>query len=647
MKPRSECFFGLHFDFHANEHTKPIGEHFSQNEFGEMLDIVRPDFVQCDTKGHPGLSSYPTKVGNPHLIDKDILKGWREETQKRGIGLYAHYSGLFDIKAIENNPEYGAIFKDGTQSKEFVSLFSNYPQQVLIPQLKEMALDYGLDGAWIDGDEWGAQVDYSPLAVKAYKRVSGKDAYKEDDFVYQEFLREEFRKYVRNYVCEVKKVAPNFNITSNWFYTSQAPGETTVDLDYLSADLTPTNSVQSARLEARVLADKNMTWDLMSWGFSYPIHHQKSVIQLEQEASVVISLGGGFQVYEEESSDGLIKDSSAIKNLAEIRDFVKAREEFCHHNIANNDVAIIHSAKAFYKDSSRLFADNNSYVKDLNGLTNIVLDNQFCLDVVGAWRINKKLLRKYKFICLSNCVALEDNVKQTLLDYASEGGNLILTGVDTFKLFQNSFNLKAKEYLDGHFKISDGNNEVELDGQYAEIEDNKTSQQYFYKGECDVDLKNAPMNPPPTIYFNQKMPADIKLNLGKGEIRIIPINLGGVYNQQKCYQLRNFFKNVVSAYQTKLTITGSHYIEVNMNSKDGFDYIHLINISGPHDSVSFKSFDEIPVINNIHVEYISDKDIKAIQLVPENQMITFKKEGNKYSFDIKQIELYTICKIFY
>ncbi len=125
MKPRSECFFGLHFDFHANEHTKPIGEHFSQNEFGEMLDIVRPDFVQCDTKGHPGLSSYPTKVGNPHLIDKDILKGWREETQKRGIGLYAHYSGLFDIKAIENNPEYGAIFKDGTQSKGFVSLFTS------------------------------------------------------------------------------------------------------------------------------------------------------------------------------------------------------------------------------------------------------------------------------------------------------------------------------------------------------------------------------------------------------------------------------------------------------------------------------------------------------------------------------------------
>lgn len=647
MKPRAECFFGLHFDFHANKHTKPIGEHFSQIEFGKMLDMVRPDFVQCDTKGHPGLSSYPTKVGNPHRIEKDILKGWREETEKRGIGLYAHYSGLFDCMAIEKNPDYAAVLKDGTPSKDFVSYFSNYPQEILIPQLKEMALDYHLDGAWIDGDEWGAQVDYSSSATKAYQELTDKDAYQEDDFVYQEFLREEFRKYVRNYVHEVKKVAPNFNITSNWFYTSQAPGESTVELDYLSADLTPTNSVQSARLEARILADKNMTWDLMSWGFSYPIHHQKSVIQLEQEASVVISLGGAFQVYEEESSDGMIKDPSAIKGLAKIRDFVKEREEFCHHNTANNDVAVIHSARAFYRDSSRLFADNNSYVKDLNGITNLLLDNQYCVDVLGAWRINQDLLKKYQFICVSNSLTLEDQAKEMLLDYVFNGGNLILTGVDTLKLFQDHLNLKEKERLEGHFKINDGDNEVELDGIYAEIEDGKTSQQYFYKGECDIDLKTAPMNPAPTIYFNQKIPADIKLKFGRGEIRVIPINLGSVYYQQKCFQLRNFFKNVVGDYPTKLKVEGSHYIEVNMNSKDGFDYIHLINISGPHDSVSFKSFDELPALNHIHVEYVSEKNIKGIQLVPGNQKIKFKKEGNRYSFDLEQLELYTICKILY
>ncbi len=30
----------------------------------DIIDRVRPDYLQIDCKGHPGLSSYPTKVGN-------------------------------------------------------------------------------------------------------------------------------------------------------------------------------------------------------------------------------------------------------------------------------------------------------------------------------------------------------------------------------------------------------------------------------------------------------------------------------------------------------------------------------------------------------------------------------------------------------
>lgn len=28
-----------------------------------MLREVKPDYVQCDCKGHPGVAGYPTKVG--------------------------------------------------------------------------------------------------------------------------------------------------------------------------------------------------------------------------------------------------------------------------------------------------------------------------------------------------------------------------------------------------------------------------------------------------------------------------------------------------------------------------------------------------------------------------------------------------------
>lgn len=63
--PRSAGFFGLHLDFHAVDTTSQVGLTLTEGMVDTLLDRVRPDYVQIDYKGHPGISSYPTKVGNP------------------------------------------------------------------------------------------------------------------------------------------------------------------------------------------------------------------------------------------------------------------------------------------------------------------------------------------------------------------------------------------------------------------------------------------------------------------------------------------------------------------------------------------------------------------------------------------------------
>ena len=47
---RKDCFFGLHFDYHANEHTKDIGKGFSPEVVERIVTEVQPDFIQCDTQ---------------------------------------------------------------------------------------------------------------------------------------------------------------------------------------------------------------------------------------------------------------------------------------------------------------------------------------------------------------------------------------------------------------------------------------------------------------------------------------------------------------------------------------------------------------------------------------------------------------------
>lgn len=62
---RKDSFFGLHFDYHANKDTKDAGKYLDEKVIERIVTEVKPDFIQCDTKGHPGNSSYRTEVGTP------------------------------------------------------------------------------------------------------------------------------------------------------------------------------------------------------------------------------------------------------------------------------------------------------------------------------------------------------------------------------------------------------------------------------------------------------------------------------------------------------------------------------------------------------------------------------------------------------
>jgi len=171
---RSDGFFGVHFDLHASEDITDAGKSLTHAMIDTFLSRVRPDFVQIDCKGHPGISSYPTKVGY-HLkgFDKDPLQLWREVTEKNHVALFMHFSGIIDRKVVQEHPDWAIIQSDGEQSKSNVSFFSPYLDTQMIPQLKELSRDYHVDGAWIDGECWALQPDYGKASLERFTRETG------------------------------------------------------------------------------------------------------------------------------------------------------------------------------------------------------------------------------------------------------------------------------------------------------------------------------------------------------------------------------------------------------------------------------------------------------------------------------------------
>ena len=61
---RADSFLGIHFDFHAGPDCKEVGKNTTPAMVENIINLVHPDYLQIDCKGHPGFSSYPTKVGH-------------------------------------------------------------------------------------------------------------------------------------------------------------------------------------------------------------------------------------------------------------------------------------------------------------------------------------------------------------------------------------------------------------------------------------------------------------------------------------------------------------------------------------------------------------------------------------------------------
>lgn len=139
-----------------------------------MLDTVQPDFVQCDSKGHPGMTSFETAVGTraPGFA-RDNLKIWRDVTARAGIPLFLHYSGVFDMAAVRVHPEWAIVDAEGQVSRDYTSLRGGYSDGLLIPQLSEVIDRYDVDGVWIDGEAWAVNPDYSPAFLAAFRRDTG------------------------------------------------------------------------------------------------------------------------------------------------------------------------------------------------------------------------------------------------------------------------------------------------------------------------------------------------------------------------------------------------------------------------------------------------------------------------------------------
>lgn len=433
-----KVFFGLHYDLHARADDTELGAGLTHDHLRNALQRIRPDWVQCDCKGHPGYTSWPTQVGStsPGMV-QDMLRIYREVTAELGIPLGMHYSGVIDNRAIELHPDWAAIDAEGQPSPGSTCRNSPYVTELMIPQLMEIIDCYDVDGFWVDGENWGSKPCWCKRCKAEFSRRTGLTTVPStpDEAGWRAWLdyhRELFVEYVTLYTNAVHGRKPACMVCSNWMYTLRQPEPVEAPVDYLSGDYTPDWGADRAALEGRFIESRGLSWDLMAWGFTrgwdgtkYGPHLMKTAVHLCQELAGVVALGGAVMVYTQPARTGHLSGWQH-DILADVAQFCRARRDPCFGSQTASEVAILHLSETLYDRNQPLYNLGGAQAP-IEGALHVMQETGRSVDILCRDKALQGLDR-YKLIVLPEPSVIGSDMVAELRRYASQGGCVFVSG---------------------------------------------------------------------------------------------------------------------------------------------------------------------------------------------------------------------------
>ncbi|NQT91761.1 MAG: beta-galactosidase trimerization domain-containing protein [Lentisphaerae bacterium] len=644
---RTESFFGLHFDIHPGPEHKALGADITEEMIADLLDRVKPDFVQYDCKGHVGYAGYATEVGwpAPHIV-KDSLGPWRKVTAEKGVALFIHYSGVLDGVAIEHHPEWAALDPEGNPypTGQVTSTFGPYVDKLLIPQLVEVIRKYQLDGVWADGESWGAELDYAPAAMKAWKDATGletapasTDEPKWEEW--KEFHRDRFEEYVGHWVDSVHAECPDAELCSNWMYSISAPRPVATNVDFLSGDYSPSDSADTGRRQARYLASTGMPWDLMSWGFilTHPPEEErmwKLPVQLMQEAGTVLMQGGGFQVYYQPTDSGAVTEH-ITSTMEPVAAFCRARQEVSHKSTTVPQVALLFSETTLWDRCQTPFDPEPAKLFDeLHGMLHALLELHYSVDVLAEHQLVDRL-DEFPLVVIPHATRLGDGFRKRLLEYVERGGRLLVSGADAAGLFRESLGVtfdSGPEEVSAVLHTEDAMGHV--NGSWQNV--TPVGAEVLASRHATYDLRS------------DEAPAATVAACGKGQIAALygPVSLA-------CFQshhpaLRNLVAQAVQRLFPDPSVTVDAPIDVDIalrRTADGRTSLHLLNLSAAQRGPNFLAVERIPEIGPITARIRMAEKPQKVSWVPDGTELDWSWNEGTLEVTVPSLHIHGVIVI--
>jgi hypothetical protein len=395
--------------------------------------------------------------------------------------------------------------------------------------------------------------------------------------------------------------------------------------------------VNSARLEGRCLAAQGKPWDLMAWSFAGKWGEgawtTKTIPQLQQEAAVVLSLGGGFQAYFTQRRDASV-NLWQMRLMGEVAKFCRARQAVCHKARAVPQVALLYSRAAYYRKVTKLFAPWSGELNPLKGALQALLESQYSVEVLCEHHLTGRM-QEYPLIVAPEWDYLKPEFRRELLAYVRGGGNLLAIGPRTIALF-------AKELGAQRLGPSEEKTRWLAHGGWLGVTKTLVRPVVLRRGTRPFGRLHAENNP-----TSPSQPAASITRYGRGRIAGVYMDFGQRYLTASTTVARDFLGDLARELFARplVEVKGSHQVDVCVNRLGGQLAVNLVNTSGPHADANVFTFDAVPVVGPLEVVIRIPRRPRRIALAPGGGALRFTYGRGEARLRLSQLHIHAVLLV--
>ena len=423
----------IHFDMHTPGQVENVGRDFDPQAFARAVKEAGAEAVSYFSRCAYGWSYYPTRIGLPHPhLARDVFGDGVKALKGEGLRVIAYYAidGI-PVPQGERHPEWCRYNADGLPRVDNQSVYpacaiGAFPEEILIPQFREIASRYPIDGLFLDGVyEYFAHPCYCERCRRAFGRPIPREP---GDPTWRAFRHFQVRclwDLFGRAATEVAHLRPGCLLGVNWMASTWYSVPPPASIGYLTGDPPVENLAFETAYQLAAWSWRDKPADLMNQRMlgSWSDFTCRTPENIETEFATSLAAGGKLFIGDLLQPVNVRPDPEVMRLFRTCFNFSARRETLAGGEQSGADIAILSSPETLRRRGSEWTVDENplkgaylALVED--GLTAHVLYDADLEDHLG----------RYRALVIPEQAFVSRTAGGAIQKYVNAGGGLIVTG---------------------------------------------------------------------------------------------------------------------------------------------------------------------------------------------------------------------------